>query len=92
MKKAARPSSASGAPKMSPTKREYSDQFRPNWNSWTIPVAIPMPKFTMSIEPKNFVIRVHESAFTGSFARTAIVCMIATSSERPIVSGTKMKW
>ena len=29
-KKAARPSIASGAPKMSPTKREYCDQFIPN--------------------------------------------------------------
>ena len=33
MKKARRASKASGAPKMFPTNREYSDQFMPNWNS-----------------------------------------------------------
>ena len=33
MKNAASASIASGAPKMSPTMREYSDQFKPNWNS-----------------------------------------------------------
>ena len=32
-KKASRASMARGTPKMSPTKREYSDQFMPNWNS-----------------------------------------------------------
>ena len=32
-KNASRASKARGAPKMSPTKREYSDQFIPNWNS-----------------------------------------------------------
>lgn len=36
-KKAANPSMASGAPKMSPTNREYSLQFMPNWNSCTMP-------------------------------------------------------
>ena len=36
-KNAIKPSNASGAPKMSPTKREYSLQFMPNWNSCTIP-------------------------------------------------------
>src|SRR5699024_3367788 len=83
---------ASGAPNTSPTYREYSDQFSPNWNSCTMPVAIPMPKFTISIEPKNFVIRVQASLRRASFAYTARVCMMATSSESPIVSGTKMKW
>src|SRR5699024_10838764 len=85
-------SRASGAPNTSPTYREYSDQFSPNWNSCTMPVAIPMPKFTISIEPKNFVIRVQASLRSASFAYTARVCMMATSSESPIVSGTKMKW
>ena len=37
-----RPSAASGAPKMLPTKREYSAQFVPNANSIVIPVATPM--------------------------------------------------
>src|SRR5699024_10119555 len=65
---------------------------QPNWNSCTMPVAIPMPKFTISIEPKNFVFRVQASLRSASFAYTARVCMMATSSESPIVSGTKMKW
>ena len=43
-KKASRPSIASGAPKTSPTKREYSLQAIPNWNSCTNPVATPMMK------------------------------------------------
>ena len=45
-KNATRPSIASGAPKTSPTKREYSDQFIPNWNSCTMPVATPMANET----------------------------------------------
>ncbi len=44
MKKAISASRASGAPKMSPTKREYSDQFIPNWNSCTMPVTTPRAK------------------------------------------------
>ena len=43
-KKASRPSAASGAPKMSPTNREYSAQLVPNWNSMMMPVATPMAK------------------------------------------------
>jgi hypothetical protein len=31
-KNAANPSIANGAPKTSPRKREYADQFMPNWN------------------------------------------------------------
>ncbi len=48
---------ASGAPKMSPTKREYADQFMPNWNSCTMPVATPMAKLMRNSFPQNFVIR-----------------------------------
>ena len=44
--KAKIPSAASNAPKMFPTKREYSDQLVPNWNSCTIPVAIPIAKMS----------------------------------------------
>ena len=44
---------ASGAPKMSPTKREYSDQFMPNWNSWTMPVTTPMAKLMRNSLPQN---------------------------------------
>lgn len=43
-KKASRPSIASGAPNTSPTKREYSLQAMPNWNSCTSPVATPTMK------------------------------------------------
>ena len=57
MKKATRPSRASGPPKTSPTMREYSDQFMPNWNSWTMPVATPMAKFTSRTTPKKRVAR-----------------------------------
>ena len=43
-KKANTPSAASRLPKTFPTKREYADQFIPNSNSWTMPVATPMAK------------------------------------------------
>ncbi len=42
--KAKMPSAASRLPKMLPTKREYTDQLVPNWNSCTMPVAMPMAK------------------------------------------------
>ena len=35
------PSAASRLPNTLPTKREYCDQFIPNANSWTRPVAMP---------------------------------------------------
>ena len=56
-KNARRPSSASGAPKTSPTKREYSDQFMPNWNSCTMPVTVPIAKLMRKILPKKRVSR-----------------------------------
>jgi len=71
-----------------PTNREYSLQFIPNWNSWTIPVATPIAKLIRNSFPKNFVRRSQRS----SPVRYQIVCMMAISGERPIVSGTKMKW
>ena len=49
-KKAVSASSASGAPKISPMKREYSDQFMPKWNSCTIPVTTPIEKLMMKSE------------------------------------------
>ena len=52
-KNAARPSIASGAPKMSPTKREYCDQFMPNWNSWMSPVTTPTANEIRNSFPKN---------------------------------------
>ena len=58
-KNATRPSIASGAPKMSPTKREYSLQFMPNWNSCTMPVATPIAKLIRNSLPKNCVSRYH---------------------------------
>ncbi len=52
-KNAARPSIASGAPKMSPTNREYCDQFMPNWNSWMSPVTTPTANEIRNNFPKN---------------------------------------
>ena len=88
MKNAASASMASGAPKMSPTNREYSLQFMPNWNSCTMPVATPMAKLISRSLPKYLVRRSHSVLPE----RTQSVCMMATSVESPIVSGTKMKW
>ena len=63
MKNAARASIASGAPNTSPTKREYSLQFIPNWNSCTMPVATPSAKLMRKSLPKNFVSRYQASFF-----------------------------
>ncbi len=52
-KKAISASIASGAPKMSPTKREYWLQFMPNWNSWMIPVTTPTANEISISRPKN---------------------------------------
>ena len=87
-KNAARPSIASGAPKTSPTKREYSDQFIPNSNSWTSPVTTPMAMLMTRIVPKNRVSR----RSSGLPERCHHVCSTATSKLRPIVIGTKRKW
>ena len=43
-KKASSASNASSEPNTSPTNREYALQARPNWNSWTRPVATPRTK------------------------------------------------
>ena len=61
-KKASSASIASGAPKMSPTKREYSDQFMPNWNSCTMPVTTPIAKLIRKSLPQNLVIRFQVSS------------------------------
>ncbi|CPU31420.1 Uncharacterised protein [Mycobacteroides abscessus] len=87
-KKATRPSSARGAPNTSPTNREYSLQFMPNWNSWTIPVATPNAKLMRNSLPKNLVSRYHE-LFP---VTTQAVCMMAIKGASPMVNGTKMKW
>gem|GEM_PF-1380906 len=87
MKKATRPSKARGPPKTSPIMREYSDQFIPNWNSWTMPVATPMAKLIMNTAPKNLVARNH----CGLRVIAHMVCMKATSGARPMVRGTKIK-
>ncbi len=87
-KNAIRPSNASGAPKMSPTKREYSLQFIPNWNSCTMPVATPIAKLIRNSLPKNRVSRYHAVSPVATHA----VCIAAISGASPIVSGTKMKW
>ena len=87
-KNAASPSIASGAPKTSPTKREYSDQFIPNSNSWTRPVTTPMAMLMTRMVPKNRVSR-RTSALP---ERCHHVWSAATSQLRPIVIGTKRKW
>src|SRR5215510_1800737 len=87
-KNAASPSIARGAPKTSPTNREYTDQFIPNSNSCTRPVATPIAKLMRNKVPKKCVRRSHCS----SFVRYQSVCMIATSGPSPSVSGTKRKW
>ena len=56
-KNANMPSAAKGAPKMSPTKREYSDQFIPNWNSSGMPVATPTAKLMTKSLIQNRAIR-----------------------------------
>ncbi len=86
-KNATSPSRARGAPNTSPTKREYSLQFMPNWNSCTMPVATPSAKLIRKSFPKNLV-----SRYQWSFpVTTHIVCMTAISGASPIVSGTRMK-
>ena len=87
-KKATSASSARGAPKMSPKKREYSDQFMPNWNSWTMPVTTPAAKLIRKSLAKNLVIRSHCT----SLVRSHRVSITATSHAVPSVTGTKKKW
>ena len=60
-KNAASPSIASGAPKMSPTKREYCDQFMPNWNSWISPVTTPTANEIRNSFPKKVTWRAYIS-------------------------------
>ena len=85
-KNARSPSSASGAPKTSPTYAEYVDQFMPNWNSCTMPVTTPIATLMTKIRPQNSVIRRH----AGSFVRAYTVSIAATTNESPRVTGTKM--
>ena len=87
-KKAARPSMARGAPKTSPTKREYADQFMPNSNSCTMPVTTPMATLISSRVPKKRV----SPRCSGLPVRCQTVCMMATSKASPIVTGTNKKW
>ena len=86
-KKASRPSIASGAPKISPTKRLYEDQFIPNWNSCTIPVTTPIAKLIRNSFPKNLVAR----RYLSLLVRYQAVWNPATRNPEPIVSGTKIK-
>ena len=88
MKNASSASRARGAPKMSPTNREYSDQFMPNWNSCTIPVTTPSAKLMRKSLPKNLVSRRYLSRSVLYHA----VCITATSIDRAMVIGTKKKW
>ena len=85
---AASPSIASGAPKMFPTNLEYTDQFIPNWNSCTSPVATPIAKLISNSAPKKRVSRSQRS----SRVRCHNVCITATSGPSPSVNGTNKKW
>jgi len=87
-KNAASPSIASGAPKTSPTNREYCDQFIPNSNSWTSPVTTPMAMLMTRRLPKKRVSRRRSE----SPDLNHIVCRVATRRDSPIVMGTKRKW
>ena len=73
---------------MSPTNRENSDQFMPNWNSCTMPVTTPAAKLMSMSLAKNFTRRSHWS----SFVRSHAVCIPAMSQVMPMVRGTKKKW
>ncbi len=86
-KNAARPSIASGAPKMLPTSREYADQFIPNWNSCTRPVTTPIATLMTSSVPKNLVSR----RYSSRLLRYHAVCSSAVRNASPIVTGTKKK-
>ncbi len=86
-KNAARPSIASGAPNTLPTNFEYTDQFIPNWNSCTRPVATPIAKLIRKSVPKKCVSRSQRS----SAVRCHIVWKTATIGPRPSVSGTNRK-
>jgi hypothetical protein len=86
-KNAARPSIASGAPKMLPTSREYADQFIPNWNSGTRPVTTPIATLITSSVPKNLVSR----RYSSHPLRCHDVCSKAVRNASPIVTGTKRK-
>ena len=85
---AASPSIARGAPNTFPTNFEYTDQFIPNSNSCTSPVATPIAKLIRNSVPKKCVSRSQRS----SRVRCHIVCITATSGPSPSVSGTKKKW
>ena len=78
-KNAARPSIASGAPKMLPTSREYADQFIPNWNSCTRPVTTPIATLMTSSVPKNLVSR----RYSSRLLRYHAVCSSAVRKRQP---------
>ena len=87
-KNAASPSIASGAPNTSPTKREYADQFMPNWNSCTRPVTTPMAMLMTRSVPNILV----SCRCTGLPERCHTVWRIATRKDSPMVTGTNRKW
>jgi len=85
---AARPSIASGAPNTSPTKREYSLQFIPIWNSSTMPVTTPTAKQIRNGLLQNFTI----FRYFGLPVRYQAVCITARNRANEIDTGTKKKW
>ncbi len=76
---------------MSPTKREYTDQFMPNWNSCTMPVTTPSANSTSMMRPQKRVARSQSAPAGVPRLRYARVCMVATSAVSPIDNGTMKK-
>ncbi len=76
-------SAASGAPKMSPTSLEYSDQLVPNENSSTIPVATPIT----NTRPRIFTRKEESILYISSFFARCSVSSMTMMRVSPSVSG-----
>jgi hypothetical protein len=82
------PSAASRLPNTLPTNREYCDQFIPNANSWTSPVAMP----NANTSPYTFTQKTEACRQTGSPVRTCFHAIQTKRIPSPIEMGGKMKW
>lgn len=84
-KKAKTPSAARGAPKISPTNLDYSDQLVPNWNSIVIPVATPATKIMVNSLNQNRAIL----SYTSLPVRQYMPSMMVRIAARPMEIGGK---
>ena len=75
------PSAASGAPKMSPTKRAYAAQFVPNSNSITAPLATP----TANPRAKTLTQKRAMTRYTSRPVKAQRVITAKMSHDSPIV-------